>query len=315
MSRKSLEQLRERFKKERENKDNSGKKGYSNNIYPFWDMDLGKKATVRLLPDKNEDNPNVFYVEKMEHVLPINGKNKKIPCLQMYGEKCPICELSRAYYKEEGKESTNGKFYYRKKKSIVRLYVITDPLPPNEETGKTFENSTVNSIFTYQLMQIIKDQIETDEDIVNNPWDIDGGYDLVIKKSPQGKYSTYTIGTGFQTNKSSAVPNDVELIDLSSLLPQNPGLEKVDAMLQAHLSGSEYEDDNHNDEDDEDADDEKPKTSLKPQTQVRQSQPSKANNVPKVQQKDEAEDEDDQDGDDDEDANDILNQIRNRARK
>ena len=70
-------------------------------------MKNGEQAIIRFLPDKNQDNPLGFLVEKLSHALTINGERKTVPCLRMYGEDCPICAVSSAYYKDEDKE--NGK--------------------------------------------------------------------------------------------------------------------------------------------------------------------------------------------------------------
>jgi hypothetical protein len=162
----------------------------------------------------------------------------------MHGEDCPICELSRKYYKEEGKGSKNGKYYYRNKTSLVRVLVVEDPLAPNKDTGETYEGKVLNTQFGYQLMEKIKEQISSDD--LGDFTDFNEGYDFIIKKTPQGEYGTYAVGSGF-ARRPSAIDEDVqssiELIDLGTLLPKDLGYEKVHNMLSAHLSGEEYEED------------------------------------------------------------------------
>ena len=92
----SLEQLRSAFKQPERAGNN-----LPNNYYPFWNMKNGESATVRFLPDANQDNPYGFLVERLTHVLEINGERKTVPCLHMYGEDCPICAVSKAYYDDE----------------------------------------------------------------------------------------------------------------------------------------------------------------------------------------------------------------------
>lgn len=239
-----IELLKQKLQEEKQKKENGNSGGYSSDIYPFWQMAVGDTARVRILPDKNEDNPFMFYSDRLEHKISINGEDKRIPCRQMHGEDCPICDLSRKYYKEEGKESKNGKYYYRNKTSLVRLLVIDDPLPPNKDTGETYEGKVLNSQFGYQLMEKIKEQISSEE--LGDFTDFNDGYDFIIKKTPQGQYGTYTVGSGF-ARKPTAIDEDVqssiELIDLETLLPKDLGYEKVHNMLSAHLSGEDYEDD------------------------------------------------------------------------
>ena len=244
MSKQSLAQLRERFKQQKVSKENKNFTS-NNDVYPFWQMPLDTQAVVRILPDLNQSNPNVFFIDKMEHTLSINGKDRKIPCLQMYGEKCPICEVSRTYYKDGDK--VQGKYYYRKKTSLLRVLVMDDPLPPNEE-GQKFTGLTCNTQFGYQLMEKIVEQIsnDTDDGLECEPWNMDMGYDFVIKKTPQGDYGTYAIGSTFK-RKATPIPAElresVKLIDLTSLLPKNPGEDKIQALLAAHLTGEELVED------------------------------------------------------------------------
>lgn len=237
-----IELLKQKLQEEKQKKESGGSGGYSSDIYPFWQMAVGDQARVRILPDKNEDNPFMFYVDRLEHKISINGEDKRIPCRSMHGEDCSICELSRKYYKEEGKGSKNGKYYYRNKTSLVRVLVVEDPLPPNKDTGETYEGKVLNTQFGYQLMEKIKEQISSDD--LGDFTDFNEGYDFIIKKTPQGDYGTYAVGSGF-ARRPSAIDEDtqssIELIDLSSLLPKDIGYEKVYNMLSAHLSGEEYE--------------------------------------------------------------------------
>lgn len=257
MSNKKLDALKSLFKKERENKEKGGKGNFArSDMYPFWNMDYGKKAIVRILRDKNPDNPFQFFVDKLEHTLTINDKAEKVPCLRMYGEKCPICDLSRDFYKVEGKESVNGKYYYRKKNSLVHLLVVDDPLPADEETGETYEGKTSKSQFSYQLMEKIKKEISSDE-MDSDPFDLIEGYNFVIEKTKQGEYGNYTVGSGF-ARRPSAVAEElretIELIDLETMLPKNPGYEYVKSKLDAHLHGTDDPDSGDGDDDSDDAD-------------------------------------------------------------
>lgn len=239
-----IELLKQKLQEEKQKKESGGGGGYSSDIYPFWQMAVGDQARVRILPDNNEDNPFMFYVDRLEHKIAINGEDKRIPCRSMHGEDCPICELSRKYYKEDGKGSKNGKYYYRNKTSLVRVLVVEDPLPPNKDTGETYEGKVLNTQFGYQLMEKIKEQISSDD--LGDFTDFNDGYDFIIKKTPQGDYGTYAVGSGFARRPSAIdaeVQETIELIDLSTLLPKDIGYEKVHNMLSAHLSGEEYEED------------------------------------------------------------------------
>lgn len=246
---KKLEALKALFKKEKEKKNDSGSRKRGD-MYPFWHMEIDEKAVVRILPDKNPENPYMFYVDKLEHTLAINGKNERVPCLQMYGEKCPICDLSREYYKAEGKKSVNGKYYWRSKTSLVRVLVVEDPLPADEETGEKADGKVFNTQFGYQLMEKIKEEIGSD-DMSDDPWDMKLGYNFNIKKTAQGDHGTYAIGSGFARRPTPIDPElaeTIELIDLETLLPANPGYDAVKRKLEAHLNGTDDGDDDGDNE-------------------------------------------------------------------
>lgn len=289
MSNKKLEALKKMFKSEKDNSQGKRRGDY----YPFWEMDINKRAVVRILPDKNPEGH--FYVDKMEHTLSINEKNEKIPCLQMYKEKCPICELSKEFYKAEGNDSVNGKYYYRKKPSLVRVLVIEDPLPPDPETGETCEGKVMTTQLSYQLMQKIKEEICSDE-LEYEPWDLENGYNFIIKKTAQGRFGTYSVGSGFARRPSpidESLLDQIELIDLETLLPKNPGYEYVKRKLDAHLNGTEETDDS---DDSDDSDEEQPPL-RKPVVQEKSIKSSKLAKIQKLMD----DDDDDVDNDDDDD--------------
>ncbi len=240
----NLEQLKQAFKKPEMTEGGNR----PNNYYPFWNIAEGQQAIVRFLPDKNQENPFGFVVEKLMHTLVINGENKSVPCLKMHGEDCPVCKVSSEYYKKEDKE--NGKKYWRKKQHIAQAIVIEDPLKADETTGETHQGKVRFLALGYQLFQVIQAAFESG-DLDEVPYSMDGGYDFVIKKTKQGDYSTYAVGSRFKAKPRSLTDDEREvaeeqMIDLSTLLPANPGEEKVSAQLNAALTGAEYADDAKN---------------------------------------------------------------------
>jgi hypothetical protein len=218
---------------------------FPNNYYPFWSMSVGQKAVIRFLPDLNENNPRGFLVEKVYHTLVINGQQRKIPCLSMYGEECPICKISQAYYKM--KDEINGKKYWKKKQYIGQALVIEDPLPSNLETNESHQGKVKLLALGYQIVNIIKEAFASDE-LESIPYDFAEGYDFIIKKSAQGgktEYATYAVGTKFANKPRSLTEAELAvveegMIDLSSILPKNPGSVKVQAMLDAEMNGEPY---------------------------------------------------------------------------
>jgi hypothetical protein len=237
MAQLSMEALRAQFKKADTNEGGSGQ----NNYYPFWNMEIGEQSTVRILPDKNEDNPRGFLVEKMMHSLEINGEKKSVPCLKMYGEDCPICKVSAAFYKKDDKD--NGKKYYRKKQYLAQALIISDPLPADKDTGETHEGKVRYLALGNKLYESIKDAFESG-DLEYPPYLYENGTNFIIKKRQSGDYADYS-RSSFAKNSSDLDEDTVEhvsssIIDLSTLLPKHPGVDKVEAMLKAAMTGEEY---------------------------------------------------------------------------
>ncbi len=231
----SLKQLQQNFKPANEEKGT-----LNNNYYPFWNAQMGESVVIRFLPDLNNSNPLGFLVEKLMHTLVINGEKKSIPCLKMYNEDCPICKVSQQYYKNNDK--VNGKKYWRKKQHIAQALVVADPLPPNEQTKETHEGKVRYLALGYQLYNIIKEAFEGGV-LDEIPYAYKGGTNFLIKKSKQGDYSTYAVGSRFDRSPSDLTDDEVakvqgSLIDLSTLLPKHPGLDKVNALLEAALTGT-----------------------------------------------------------------------------
>lgn len=234
----TLDQLKAAFKQ-----DSGGGSNLPNNYFPFWNMKDGEQATVRFLPDANQENPFGFLVEKLNHTLIINGDKRKVPCLKMYGDDCPICRVSSAYYKDNDKD--NGKKYWRQKQHLAQALIIEDPLAPDADTGENSEGKVKLLALGYQLFEVIKNEFESGE-LDDMPFLLEGGTNFVIKKTKQGEHSTYAVGSRF-TRKSTDLTADQiamvqeHMIDLSSVLPKKPELVKVEGMLEAALTGGSYD--------------------------------------------------------------------------
>lgn len=236
MTIRTMESLRNAFKKP-ERRQGVG------NYYPFFLMQENQEARVRFLPDKNEDNPMQFLVEKVVHNLTVNGNKIKTPCLyEMFDEECPICATSQQFYKAGDED--NGKKYWKKREHLGQVLVLKDPLQP-DDSGETHEGKVRFISLGFQLFGIIQSAFESG-DLPDPPFDYKKGYDFIIKKSPQGKWGTYTLGSNFARRSTSLDEDTIamvkeEMVDLSTLLPSHPGLEKTEGLLNAALTGDDYE--------------------------------------------------------------------------
>lgn len=217
---------------------------FTNNYYPFWNMKTGQRCVIRFLPDRDGNNSRGFMVEKVFHNLTIAGARKSVPCLSMYGDDCPICKISQEYYK--AKDEVNGKKYWKKKQYIAQALIIEDPLDADKETGETHAGKVRYITLSYQIYNIIKEAFASEDDPLEGvPYDVEEGYDFIIKKTEQGQYASYATGTKFHSKQRALGEDELVVVEagmteLKSLLPKSPGLEKVQAMLNADLNGEDY---------------------------------------------------------------------------
>lgn len=231
----SLEQLRSAFKK-----DAPKEGGGQNNYFAFHKMQTGESATVRFLPDADKSNPMGFLVEKRSHKLKINGQDRTIPCLTTYGDECPICKVSAAYYKANDK--VNGKKYWRKLQYIAQVLVVDSPIAP--EAGQPADAGQVKLMtINPQLYKVIKEAFESG-DLENIPYEYDVGTNFIIKKDQQGEYASY-IMSKFAKRESALDDETIEFVtaalkELTTVLPRKPERAEIEAMLEAEMTGSEY---------------------------------------------------------------------------
>lgn len=226
--------------------------------YPFHKLPENKSSTIRLIPDANPDNELGFLLERRMHELMVNGEKSRVACLEMYGKKCPICDLSRSYYK--AKDTVNGKKYWHKKDHVAKAIVVKDGLPPDPETGETYIGKVVIVNLGKTLYDIIAHNISSGDLGEDLPCDIETGFDFIItrtvKPGPTGeKWSDYSL------SKFARAPRPLEedevalleveddnggtpnFIDLSTLLPKEPELEFVENLLEQSLGGGDGEED------------------------------------------------------------------------
>ena len=116
----SLADIRARIAAQDNKSNNKGSGTQSDNsIYPHWNMDEGTTAAIRFLPDVNSSN-TFFWVERQIIKLPFNGVKGdpnikqtvvQVPCVEMYGDSCPILAEVRPWYKDESLKETANKYW------------------------------------------------------------------------------------------------------------------------------------------------------------------------------------------------------------
>ena len=154
----TLAEIRAKLK-EQETRSSGTSTGGDNAIYPFWNLKEGETATVRFLPDGDDSN-TFFWQERLIIKLPFAGikgetdsrpVQVQVPCMEMYGETCPVLSEVRGWFKDKNLEDM-GRKYWKKRSYVFQGFVTDNPL--KEDT--TPNNPVRRFIIGPQIFQIIK---------------------------------------------------------------------------------------------------------------------------------------------------------------
>ena len=247
----SLAEIRARISAQ-ENKQQKGSNTQSDNsIYPHWNIDEGTTATIRFLPDGNTKN-EFFWVERQIIKLPFNGVkgdpnvkriDVQVPCVEMYGDSCPILAEVRPWYKDETLKEMANK-YWKKRSYLFQGFVKQNPLGDD----KVPANPIRRFVISPQIFTIIKSSL-MDPEMEELPTDYLRGLDFNIKKTSKGGYADYS--TSNWARKESAI-SEAEaaaieahsLFNLADFLPKKPGeaeLRIIKEMFEASVDGQPYD--------------------------------------------------------------------------
>jgi hypothetical protein len=246
----SLAQLREAFQKNQTTSSGSGSPRWKL-FYPFFKIDIDQRAIFRFLPDNDETNPLAFLVENMTHRLTVNGKQRTVPCLKMYGKKCPCCDLSAKYYGEKNEQM--GLKYWRKQEFIGQGLVNESPIEWEDENSNKVRSSVdiqkaggnpVRLIsIGPKIYKLIQNAFTSeDSELENAPYELFGGHDFRLRKSKQGEYADYSLSS-FSTKPSDVDASLIESLTLFNLADyREPEIsaEEMEALIQADATGSAY---------------------------------------------------------------------------
>jgi len=227
--------------------------GGDNAIYPHWNMQEGKEAVIRLLPDGNTNN-TFFWVERAMIKLPFAGikgetdsrpVQVQVPCVEMYndGTACPILSEVRGWFKDKSLEEM-GRKYWKKRSYIFQGFVVEDPI--REE--KTPDNPIRRFIIGPQIYQIIRSAL-MDPELEELPTDYLRGVDFRIAKTSKGGFADYSTSKWSRRERAlsdieKAALESHQLHNLSDFLPKKPTdveLKVMKEMFEASVDGEAYD--------------------------------------------------------------------------
>ena len=248
----SLAEIRAKLKEQEARAGGNGQSsgGGDNAIYPFWNIKEGESATFRFLPDGDTEN-TFFWKERLIIKLPFAGikgetdsrpVQVQVPCMEMYGESCPILSEVRGWFKDPSLEDM-GRKYWKKRSYIFQGFVTDNPLQEEKP-----ENPIRRFIIGPQVFQIIKAAL-MDPDMEELPTDYTAGVDFRLNKTSKGGYADY--GTSNWARRERPL-SDAEmqainthgLYNMNDFLPKKPdevALKVIKEMFEASVDGEAYD--------------------------------------------------------------------------
>jgi len=246
----SLQEIRARLQAAESNKGGQSSGG-DNAIYPHWNMDEGHAVTLRFLPDGDTKN-TFFWAERAMIKLPFAGvkgemdskqTQVQVPCVEMWGEACPILAEVRTWFKDKSLEDM-GRRYWKKRSYIMQGFVRENPLTED----RTPENPIRRFIIGPQIYTLIKSAL-MDPELEELPTDLMRGLDFRIAKTSKGGYADYS--TSKWARKETALTEQEQaalathgLFTLSEFLPKRPTeveLKVMKEMFEASVDGQAYD--------------------------------------------------------------------------
>lgn len=246
----SLAEIRAKLR-EQETKSSGNSGGGDNGIYPFWNLKEGQEAVVRFLPDGDENN-TFFWVERAMIKLPFQGVKGEtdsrnvqvqVPCMEMYGDNCPILTEVRTWFKDKALEDM-GRKYWKKRSYLFQGLVVEDPI--KEEA--TPENPIRRFIIGPQIFQIVRAAL-LDPEIEDLPTDYVHGLDFRIAKTSKGGYADYSTSKWGRRERALSdqdvkTINNFGLFSLKDFLPKKPTdveLKVIKEMFEASVDGEAFD--------------------------------------------------------------------------
>jgi hypothetical protein len=247
----SLQEIRARLAQSEGKQQGGNSTGGDNAIYPHWNMEEGAAATLRFLPDANTKN-TFFWQERAMIRLPFNGvkgemESKQVfvqvPCVEMWGETCPVLTEVRTWFKDKSLEEM-GRKYWKKRSYIFQGFVRENPLTDDKAPANPIRRFIIGP----QIFTTIKSAL-MDPELEELPTDYLRGLDFRITKGAKGGFADYSGSKWARketalTEAEQAAIAEHGLFDLSTFLPKKPTdveLKVIKEMFEASVDGQSYD--------------------------------------------------------------------------
>ena len=249
----SLAEIRARLAEQAQKSGGTNQSTGDNAIYAHWNIPEGTSASMRFLPDGDDTN-TFFWRERQMIRIEFPGvkgqdESKKVvvqvPCVEMWGETCPVHATIRPWFKDPTME-TLGRKYWKKRSYVFQGFVVNSPM----EEQTTPENPIRRFIISPQIFTLIK-QALMDPDMEELPTDYQRGTDFRLNKTQKGGYADYST-SGWARKERSLNETELQaiathgLFNLNDFMPKRPGVDEVRTimeMFEASVDGQLYDPD------------------------------------------------------------------------
>ena len=247
----TLAEIRAKLAQQEQKTSGTSTGGGDNAIFAHWNIDSGSSATIRFLPDADQDN-TFFWKERqmMRFTFPgVKGQDEtkpvtvQVPCVEMWNETCPVHAEIRPWFKDTSMEEMARKFWKKRSYIFQGFVVQSDMVEENVP-----DNPIRRFVISPQIYKIISSAL-MDPDFQEIPTDYEMGTDFKITKGTKGQYADY--GTSNWARRERAL-DQVErdaiaengLFNLDDFLPKRPDAETLNAifeMFEASVDGQLYD--------------------------------------------------------------------------
>ncbi len=244
----TLAEIRAKLVAQETRTDKSG----DNAVFPFWNAPDNQSSVIRFLPDGDPENV-YFWVERLTIRLPFQGTKNgsdrevfvQVPCMEMFGETCPILAETRPWWKDSSLENV-ARRYRQQKYYLFNGFVVSSAIEEKDIPGNPIRRFLINK----GIFEIIKSSLMNPE-MEDLPIDYVSGRDFKLTKTKQGDFANYsTSNWSFKTR--SLTPDEQQAVKthnlfmLKEFLPKKPNVEElqiIKEMFQASVNDEAYDSD------------------------------------------------------------------------
>jgi hypothetical protein len=166
----------------------------------------------------------------------------QVPCVEMWGDACPILAEVRTWFKDKSLEDM-GRKYWKKRSYIMQGFVRENPIT-DDKSDKAIRRFIIGP----QIFQTIKSAL-MDPELEELPTDYERGLDFRISKTAKGGYADYSTSkwarkeTALTAEEATSIESQ-GLYNLGDFLPKKPteeDLKVMKEMFEASVDGQAYD--------------------------------------------------------------------------